>query len=80
MYARHRHLVERYRYWTEVQRRREDDVVKILVYSECFYHPVVLYRIIKSFKPNPQFDAIIDAELKGHQPKVNPKQTKLFNE
>lgn len=77
-YARHRHVVQRYQYWTEMQRRREDDVMKILAYAECFYEPAVIYKILKSFKPNPQFDAILDEETRAPKPKNNPRQASLF--
>lgn len=61
-YARHKHVAERYRYWSDVKRRREDDVIAILKYKECFLEEKVIYSIIKNFRPNDE----LDATLKGN--------------
>lgn len=61
-YARHKHVAERYRYWTDVKRRREDDVIAILKYKECFLEEKVIYSIVKNFRPDDE----LDATLKGN--------------
>lgn len=44
---RNRKLVERYYYWTEVQRRRFDDVLKILSSEEFFLSEQRIERLIR---------------------------------
>lgn len=62
-YARKKHVVERYTFYSEVKRIREDDVIKILQFEECFYSESLIYRILWEFKPNPEYDKEIE-ELK----------------
>lgn len=81
-YARHKHVVDRYRYWTEVKRLREDDVLKILSYRECFFAERVIYIIIRDFKEDPELELELKKELNfGAQANQgDPKQTKIHFE
>jgi len=63
-YARHKHVYDRYNYWANVKRRREDDIFKILAYKECFYSERMIYDIMLSFKPDPELDNQINELLK----------------
>lgn len=62
-YARRKHLVERYHFWSNIKRMREDDVIKKLQYEECFYAAEVIYKILKHFKPDPELEKQLE-ELK----------------
>lgn len=64
-YARHKHVAERYRYWSDVKRRREDDVIAILKYKECFLEEKVIYSIIKNFQPDEELDATLKGNTKA---------------
>jgi hypothetical protein len=64
-YARHKHVAERYQYWTDVKRRREDDVIAILKYKECFLEEKVIYSIIKGFQPNSELDKLLKSSTPG---------------
>ena len=65
--ARDRKLAERYYYWTEIQRRRFDDVLEILEWQEFFVSKQTISNVIKR-----QADFI--KTLK----EVDRKQMKLF--
>ncbi|MEJ5303223.1 MAG: transposase [Bacteroidales bacterium] len=55
--ARNRKLIERYLYWTEIERRRTDDVFRILEWEEFFIGQQSIMLIIRN---NPQ---IVEEEL-----------------
>jgi len=63
LYARHKYLVERFNYWTNVKRRRYDDVIKILAYKECFYEEAVINRILKTWKADQNMEKCLKQEL-----------------
>lgn len=43
---RNRALILRYYYWSEIKRRREDDIYKILSTQEFFLKEETIYKII----------------------------------
>lgn len=45
--ARNKKLIERYYYWTEIKRRRFDDVIKILSEQEFFISEYCVLGIIR---------------------------------
>ncbi len=76
-YARRRHLVERYKYWSDVKRLREDDIERKLQYEECFFSPSMQQKILKNFIPNPELDKQIEELKRVKQWKENTSQLKL---
>lgn len=66
---RNRKLVERYYFWTEVERRRFDDTLVILEQQEFFISQSTIMRILSQ-----NYDYL--GELREN--KINPNQLKLF--
>ena len=55
---RNKALIERYFYWTEIKRRRFDDVLEILVYREFFISEARVLRLIN--ENNDQLNKLIE--------------------
>jgi hypothetical protein len=73
---RNRKIAERWYHWTEVERRRFDDVLTILEEKEFFIRKAHLLKIIREHQD------YIDALISGEEIKdetENPNQLKLFN-
>lgn len=70
-------LIRRYYYWTEVQRRRFDDVLTILSTKEFFISEARIMAIIRK-----NCDRLADIEVKPvpkvKAPRVSPRQLPLF--
>lgn len=64
LYARHKYIVERFNYWTEIKRRRTDDTLLILQYKEVFMTERSIMAVIKNFKPNSAFEKQLKTILK----------------
>lgn len=56
MYAKYKHIVERFKYWSEVKRRRTDDVILILMYKECFVSQHTIFKVLRDWKPDPDLE------------------------
>lgn len=70
-------LIRRYYYWTEVQRRRFDDTLKILSEDEFFISEARIMAIIRD-----NCDRVSDIEVKPvpkvKLPRITAKQLTLF--
>ena len=66
---RDRKLVERFYYWSEIERRRFDDVYRILSHDEFFVSPQTITKVIR--KENDYLNELIET-------KKNKNQMKLF--
>lgn len=70
-------LIRRYYYWTEVQRRRFDDVLTILSTKEFFISEARIMAIIRK-----NCDRLADIAVKPvpkvKAPRVSPRQLPLF--
>lgn len=70
-------LLRRYYYWTEVQRRRFDDALKILSEKEFFISEARIMAIIRK-----NCDRLTDIEVrpvpKVKMPRVSARQLALF--
>lgn len=75
-YARHKYVVERFRYWTEIARRRSDDVDIILQFDEVFLEPDTVYRIVKNFKEDPELERQLREKLAPLAPAPKQKDTR----
>jgi len=69
--ARNKKLIERYYYWSEVKRRRFDDVINILKYEEFFIGEAYIMKILSAN------DHYLQSLLKS---KPNAIQLKLYDE
>lgn len=69
--ARNRKLIERYLYWTEIERRRTDDVFRILEWEEFFIGQQSILLIIRN---NPQ---IVEDELAKLKAKYSRRLKKI---
>lgn len=68
---RDRKLVERWHYWTEIKRRRFDDVIQILREEEFFVGEQTIMQALK------KQSAYLD-ELNNKNKNINNKQLTLF--
>lgn len=70
-------LLRRYYYWTEIERRRFDDALKILSEEEFFISEARIMAIIRK-----NCDKLKDIEVKPvpkvRKPRVSAKQFNLF--
>lgn len=70
-------LIRRYYYWTEVQRRRFDDALRILSEEEFFISEARIMAIIRK-----NCDKLADIEVKPvprvRMPRVSARQLSLF--
>lgn len=70
-------LIRRYYYWTEIQRRRFDDALKILSEDEFFISEARIMAIIRN-----NCDRISDLNVKPvpkvKLPRINARQLTLF--
>lgn len=71
--ARNRKLIERYLYWTEIERRRTDDVFRILEWEEFFIGQQSILLIIRN---NPQ---IVEEELAKLKAKYSRRLKKILD-
>lgn len=76
-YARHKYVVERYKFWTNEKRRREDDVIRILMYQEVFLSETRIYDILRDFVPDPEKDHELSLmqKFKDHADRQTKKTT-----
>lgn len=77
MSLRNETLIRRYYYWTEVQRRRFDDALRILSEKEFFISEARIMAIIRK-----NCDKLADIEVKPvprvRMPRVSARQLSLF--
>ena len=70
-------LIRRYYYWTEIERRRFDDALKILSEQEFFISEARIMAIIRQ-----NCDKLTDIEVKPgpkvRKPRINARQLTLF--
>ncbi len=80
MYAKYKFIFERYKFWSDIKRRREDDILIILQYQECFVGEATILKVLKTFEPDPAMERKLAALLNPKLLKMNPNQSKLFEE
>ena len=71
-------LCRRYHYWTEVQRLRFDDTLKVLSETEFFISEERIMAIIRECYDKIN-DLIVRPIPKKRKPKLNLKQLNLFS-
>ena len=72
-------LLRRYYYWTEVQRLRFDDALKVLSEQEFFISQERIMAIIRT-KCNSIDDIKVKPVPKVRMPRISVHQLKLFSE
>lgn len=71
-------LLRRYHFWTEVQRLRFDDALKVLSEQEFFISEERVMAIIRHYLKNPPADLLIKPPPRVRMPKITAKQLALF--
>lgn len=70
-------LLRRYYYWTEVQRLRFDDALKVLSRDEFFISEERIMTIIRK-NCRKLTDIVVQPVPKVRKPRINPAQLSLF--